>query len=97
MSEDEPQPGRAGVTLQIDHLVIDGVKLNAGQSAQLQLSLQRELTRLLARDGLGPSPAGIALPSVAAPAIQISNPLRPAELGRQIARSVHRSLIRSYE
>src|SRR5437764_15487352 len=82
------------VSLHIERLVIEGVSLQAGQAAQLQIAVQRELTRLLQRDGIGASLQGGAVPALSAPAIQISSPFRPAVLGRQIARSVHQSLTR---
>src|SRR5262245_3803019 len=80
------------VSLHIERLVINGVPLGAGQGAQLQLAVQRELARLLQRDSIGPALRGGAMAELAAPAIQISAPFRPAEVGRQIARSVHESL-----
>ena len=82
------------VSLQLERLVIEGVPLSAGQAAQLERAVQHELVRLLQRDGIRPSLQGGAVPALVAPAIQISTPVRPANLGRQIAQSVHQSLTR---
>ncbi|SRR5712691_956134 len=86
--------GSTNVSLHIERLVIDGVPLGAGQAAQLQEAVQRELLRLLQRDGVSPALQGGAIPALAAPNIEISAPLQPAEVGRQIARSVYASLNR---
>ena len=104
MIEDERDNGQAaartathengGVSLHIERLVIEGVPFGAGQAEQLGETIQRELTRLIQRDGLGFSGQGGALRALAAPSIQISDPLRPADLGRRIARSVYESLTR---
>jgi hypothetical protein len=82
------------VSLHIERLVLAGLPLAGGQAAQVQRAMERELGRLLRLDGLGRAPGGGAVPEVAAPAIQLSSPFRPADLGRQIARSVHESLTR---
>lgn len=103
MIDDEPGDGRAarpapqkhsGVSLHIERLVIEGVPLGSRQLVQLREAAQRELTRLIERDGVGSALKGGALPKLAGPTIQTGDPVRPAELGRQIARSVHESLIR---
>jgi len=83
---------RGAVSLHIERLVLDGMPLVAGQITQLQTAMQRELTQLLQRDGVGPALQGGAVPAVQAPVIHMSTPFRPADLGRQIARSVHESL-----
>jgi hypothetical protein len=82
------------VSLHIERLVIEGLPMSASRAAQLQMAVQHELRNIFERDGAAALTA-TALPRVVAPAIQISHPLRPAELGRQIARSVHESLKRS--
>ena len=87
-----PAPG--SVSLHIERLVIEGVPLSMGQAAQLERAVQHELTRLLQREGIGPSLHGGAVPALSAPAIHISSPFQPVRLGRQIAHSVHQSLTR---
>jgi hypothetical protein len=72
--------------------VSDGFPFTAAQGAQFQRSLLRELTRLFQADGLATLSGG-AVPSLVAPIVQIPPTCQPAELGRQIARSLHESLI----
>ncbi len=86
-----PRPPRSDVAVHIERLVLDGLPLAAGQAAQLQRAMTRELTRLLRQEAGRVGTAG-DMPAVVAPAITWSTPFRPAEVGRQIARSVHRSL-----
>jgi hypothetical protein len=85
---------RGNVSLHIERLVLDGFALTAGQMAQVQAAVQHELKTMFERDGAGALP-GTAVSRVAAPAIRISHPLRAADLGRQIARSVNEALKRS--
>lgn len=80
------------VSLQIDRLVVDGVPLSAVQSAQLRVSIERELTRLIERKGMSQKRRGGAEASVLAPSVTLAVPLHPVDLGRQIARSIHRTL-----
>ena len=87
--------GRANVSLHIERLVIAGVPLAGSQAVQLQRAMERELVRLLRRDGMGDAIHGGATPTVVTPVVHMSTPLRPAEVGRHIARSVHESLTRS--
>lgn len=101
MIDDEQSPRSDGaisaqpnVVVHIDRLVLDGVPMSGAQGAQLKASVIRELARLLQRDGVGPDPRGTAVPTLAAPAIQIPEPYRPSDLGRHIARSLHASLNR---
>lgn len=84
-----------GVTLHIERVVIDGVPLTGVQAGQLRAALQVELSKLLQQDGSGLTLHGGALPGLTAPAIQVSAPLRPSDLGRDIARSVYASLRQS--
>jgi hypothetical protein len=87
-----PSPA-PNVALHVERIVVSGVDLSPRQAALVRGAMERELVRLLTRDGLGQRAArGAVLPSVVAPAIQLALPVRPAEAGRQIARSVHESL-----
>ena len=95
MHEHATSAKRGNIAVRIDRLVIDGVSLSAGQPAQIHLALERELTRLLRRDGLSTQLTGETLPALAAPDIRVHARVRPAELGRQIARSLHASLRRT--
>jgi hypothetical protein len=86
---------RANIVLHVERLVIAGVPLNTHQAGQVQRAMERELLRLLRRDDASGAFRGGAVPVVAAPPVQIASPLRPAELGRHIARSVHHGVTRS--
>ena len=85
---------RASVSLHIERVVIAGLPLAGGQAVALRTAMERELVRLLRRDGVGRTLQGGAVPAVVAPAIQVVSPFRPGEVGRRIARSVHESLTR---
>ena len=79
------------VSLHIDHLALDNLPLEAGQGPALQSALEQELVRLLGKggwDGL----AGGAVPHLSVPAIQVSAGGQPAELGRQLARTLYSGL-----
>lgn len=81
------------VNLHIERLILDGLPVEAGQGALLQAAIEAELTRLLSESGVAPSlQAGGAMPSVRADAIQLAAESNPAQLGRQIANSVHGSI-----
>lgn len=83
---------RGSVSLHIERLVIDGVKLPAGASALLQAAVEGELSRLIAAGGLGPElMSGGAVPSLRAPGIQAASS-NPSQLGLQIARAVYGGL-----
>jgi hypothetical protein len=80
------------VNLHIERLVIDGAALAPGGKRQLQVAVEAELTRLIARDGIAPEyRAGGATPAL--PAATIGVPSKnPAQFGVQIARAVHGGL-----
>ena len=100
MNERKPRQGRKPqvhddrdvISLHIEHMVIEGVPLSAGQAGKLRAALQQELMRLLQRDGLGGADQSGAVPMLAAPAIAMSLPFHPVQAGRQIARSIYGSL-----
>jgi hypothetical protein len=76
------------IRINIERLGLDGIHLAAGQRAQLQAALETELARLLARGGVSPGlRSDGALPSLTAPAIQLSRGGSPSHLGKQIARA----------
>jgi hypothetical protein len=80
------------VRLHIERLVLDGLALERGHEPVLRAALEAELTRLIA-DGGGAHElmtAG-AVPRVSAPGIETAGDGDPAQLGRQIARSVYDS------
>jgi len=79
------------VSLHIDHLVLDNLPMEAGQGPALQSALERELVRLL-REGGWDRLSGGAAPCFSVPAIKVSAPGEPAELGRKIARTLYSGL-----
>ena len=89
------EPACPSVTVHIEQLVLAGLPLASHQAAVVQRAMERELVRLLQHDGIGRAQPGGATPALAAPAIQFSTPFRPAEVGRQIARSLHETLTRA--
>ena len=81
------------INIQIERLVVDGFDLQRNQRALLQAAFESELSRLLVSDGLNQElSAGVALPSLSAPAIEISNNARPQVLGQNIAQAVYRGI-----
>jgi hypothetical protein len=85
-------PHNAGVSVHIERLIIDGVPMQHRQARILQSALLHELTRLLETSSSGLDRQGGAVPERAAPAISLRATAQPAELGRQIARSLVDSL-----
>jgi len=82
------------INLHIDRLVLDGMNIPPGQHDLLKTSVQAELSRLLAKDGVSPSLAnGTAVPAVSVRSIQMGSGKglgnETTQLGRQIARSVY--------
>jgi hypothetical protein len=80
------------VKLHIERLVIDGADLTPGGKRQLQVAVEAELTRLIARYGIAPEyRAGGATPALRAATISASSK-NPAQFGIEIARAVHGGL-----
>lgn len=78
------------VNLHIDRLILEGIPLSLRQRALLGTAVTDELTRLIAEGGLPAGlPAGGAVPSIPAGAIQLGSDNNPALLGRQIAQAVY--------
>lgn len=78
------------VRLHIDRLVLEGVSLGPGDGARLQAAVERELGRLISRNGLNPALLqGGAMPQIPAPAVRLDSAKKPAELGRQIAGAIY--------
>ena len=82
------------INLHIDRLILDGVNIRPGQRHLLQASMEAELGRLLSKGGISPGLAnGGAMPAISAKGFQLDasngSGNNPAQLGRQIARSVY--------
>ena len=81
------------INLHIERLILDGLPIEGGDGGSLRIAMETELTRLLTQSGDTPSlQTGTALPSVRADAIQLAAQNSPAQLGRQIAGSVHNGI-----
>ena len=80
------------VSLHIERLVLDGFSLNAAQSVQVQHALERELARLAADLRGGAVWRTGVVQTAPASAVHVAGPLRPAQLGREVARSLFSSL-----
>lgn len=80
------------IQVNIERLILEGIDLPAGQPPRLQAAVEAELARLLGARGLSPDlSSGGSLPSLP---VQILNYAgnNPAQLGKQIARSMYSSL-----
>jgi len=79
------------IQVQIDRLVLEGVTLPPGGRDSLGMSVETELARLLAEDGLAEAwQAGAAVPRLAAGPVSLAG--SPADLGVGIARAVYGGL-----
>jgi hypothetical protein len=78
------------ISVHIEQLILEGIELPHGERALLQATVETELARLLATDGLTPGLlASGAVPSLPAGEMQIGTERNPTRLGEQIARSVY--------
>lgn len=74
----------------IDRLVLDGYSLTAAETRVVKAAMERELARLLAREGVGQElRARAAVADVRGGAFQPASGEPPPRLGERIARSVH--------
>jgi hypothetical protein len=77
------------IRVRIDRLVLDGLPLERAQGPAVKAAVEAELSRLLAEGGIGRELAlGGAVPSVPADSIRLAGG-GPAQVGKQIARSVY--------
>jgi len=81
------------INVHIERLILDGLPIEVGQGALVQAAVEAELARLLAEGSIAPGPqSGGALPSIRADAIQLMAQSSPAQMGQQIAQSVHEAI-----
>jgi hypothetical protein len=76
------------IVIEIERLVLDGMRLNAGDGALVRSSVERELTRMISEGELG---RAIPISGAVARVSGTQMPLRrepPARTGERIARSV---------
>ena len=86
-------PVKPAVGLHIERLTLHGLGLPPGQSHRLQGAVERELGHLLGtRDAAARLSKSTASSSVAAQSIRIGDGGNMADLGRQIAEAIYRSL-----
>ncbi len=82
------------INLHIERLILEGVPLNGGAQSTLRTALQRELANLLAREGLPGISAG-AVSHLAGGTISLTTASSPAQIGSQIAQTLHRAVLPS--
>jgi hypothetical protein len=81
------------INIHIDRLVLDGFDLARSQRPLMQEAFERELGRLLLRDGLTSElSSDVRLPSLQVPAVQIDNTNNPHAFGEQVAQAVHKGI-----
>ena len=81
------------INLHIERLILDGLPIEGVDGGSLRIAIEGELTRLLTQSGGTPSlQTGTSLPSVRGDSIQLVAQSSPAQLGRQIAGSVHNGI-----
>lgn len=86
---------RAGVSVHIDRLVLEGFRFGVHEQAGLAAAMHVELSRLLSTHGLAASPlcAG-ASPRLDAGELRVAHGSSAQRLGRAIAQSLYRGLVR---
>ena len=81
------------INLHIERLILDGLPLEARDSAILRAAVEVELARLLTENNVAANrQTGEAAPSARADAIQLTGESNPAQIGRQIAGSIYESI-----
>jgi hypothetical protein len=85
-----PAPPVPSVSLAIERIVIDGPALNPLQTQRLQMSIERELTRLLQTERTFPLSG--AIERLPAPPLRGHERADPVRFGVDIARSLHAAL-----
>ena len=78
------------IHVHIERLIMDGLSDYDGQGPVIKSTVEAELTRLIAAQGMNPDfQFGGAVPSVKAEGIQVTNDSNSVNLGHQIARAVY--------
>ena len=77
------------IAVHIDRLVVDGVRAQPHQARRIHEAMERELFRLLGEGPPLPVSQSGALPAMMAPQLSLPADAAPAEIGREIARSLH--------
>jgi hypothetical protein len=78
------------INLHIYRLVLDGLPIEPRHGALVKAAVETELGRLLAGEGLADSLLlGGAMPSTAAPPIEIASDSKPLRIGEEIGRAIY--------
>jgi hypothetical protein len=78
------------INIHIERLILDGLPITHSQRPLVQASVEAELARLLATDGLASRlQAGGALPNIPGGSIHLTSDGNPHKLGQQIAQAVY--------
>ena len=81
------------ITVHIERLIIDGISLAHSQRPCLQATVEAELARLLATNGLASNlQTHGSWPSLIAAPIELQSTNEPDCLGKQIAQAVYREI-----
>jgi hypothetical protein len=81
------------INLHIERLVLDGISVESQQRHILKATLETELERLLARNGIASDlQSGGAFNTIRTDPIDVGEKNEPSHLGQQIARSVQGGL-----
>jgi hypothetical protein len=80
------------IVLHIDRIVMDGLPVSRAQLPAVRAAMEGELARLFASTALPHFGGSRSVERVAAPAFTYDPLQRPAQIGRQAARSVHAGL-----
>jgi hypothetical protein len=80
------------IVLHIDRIVMDGLAVSRAQLPAVRAAMEGELARLFASAALTHFGGSRSVERVAAPAFSYDPLQRPAQIGRQVARSIHGSL-----
>ena len=78
------------INIHIERLILDGLPITHSQRPVVQASVEAELARLLAADGLTSAlQTGGAVPYMPGGSIQLARDGNPNTLGQQIAQAVY--------
>lgn len=89
------QAPRAGVSVHIDRVVLEGFRFGVLEQAGLASAMQVELSRLLSAHGFAASPlCAVASPRLDAGELRVAQGSSAQRLGRAIAQSLYRGLVR---
>jgi hypothetical protein len=81
------------ITVHIERLIIDGISLAHSQCPRLQATVEAELARLLATNGLASNlQTHGSWPSLTVAPIELQGTSEPSQLGMQIAQAVYRGI-----